>query len=121
MVVTPSVDDDEGFVCDPTALGTFYASPFTLAAFEEDAGQTNSSTVRAEANGLFIVQRPDAAATFFAAPSQQDPAGPLSLSREARRAARIGGVHPAARRAVGDRDQVLSGSRSPEPSPAHDP
>ena len=69
MVVSPSVDDDEGFVCDPSALGTFYVSPFTLAAFEEDAGSTNASTVRAEANGLFIVQRPDAAATFFAAES----------------------------------------------------
>ncbi len=69
MVVTPSVDDDAGFVCDPSALGTFYVSPFTLAAFEEDAGSTNSSTVRAEANGLFLVQRPDAAATFFAAAS----------------------------------------------------
>ena len=58
-----------GDVCDPTALGTLYLSPFTLAAFEEEAGSTNSSTVRAEANGLFIVQRLDAAATFFAAPS----------------------------------------------------
>jgi hypothetical protein len=69
MVVSPSVDDDEGFVCDPSALGTLYMSPFTLAAFEEEAGKTNASTVRAEANGLFIVQRATAAATFFAAPS----------------------------------------------------
>ena len=66
MVVTPSIGDDDGFVCDPTALGTLYLSPFTLAAFEEAAGKTNASTVRAEANGLFIVQRPSAAATFFA-------------------------------------------------------
>jgi hypothetical protein len=47
MVVTPTVADDEGFVCNPTALGTFFVSPFTLAAFEEEAGSTNSSTVRA--------------------------------------------------------------------------
>ena len=69
MVVTPSVDNDEAFVCDPTALGTLFLSQFTLAAFEEDAGSTNASTVRAEANGLFIVQRPSAAARFLVAPS----------------------------------------------------
>ena len=40
--------------------------PFTLQAFEENAGSSNSSTVRAESNGLFRVQRPDAAATLWA-------------------------------------------------------
>ena len=45
----------EDFVCDPTALGTLYLSPFTRAAFEEAAGKTNASTVRAEANGSFLV------------------------------------------------------------------
>lgn len=50
-------------VLDPTALGTFYASPVEVKAFEEAAGGTNSATVRIEANGLFVVQRSDAAAT----------------------------------------------------------
>jgi hypothetical protein len=69
MVVTPSVAENAGFVCDPTALGTLYLSPFTLAAFEEANGTTNASTVRGEANGLYIVQRSTAAASFAAAPS----------------------------------------------------
>lgn len=49
-------------VIDPSALGTLYMSPVELKAFEENAGGTNSSTVRIENNGLFLVQRPDAAA-----------------------------------------------------------
>jgi hypothetical protein len=64
IVVTPSVDDGAGFVCDPNALGILFLGPFTLQAFEENAGSTNSSTVRAESNGLYLVQRPDAAATL---------------------------------------------------------
>jgi hypothetical protein len=50
-----------GFVAH-AALGILFLSPFTLRVFEEEAGQTNTSTVRAESNGLFLVQRPDAAA-----------------------------------------------------------
>ena len=49
---------------DASALGILFLSPFTLAAFEEEAGSKNSSTVRAESNGLFLVQRADAAATL---------------------------------------------------------
>jgi hypothetical protein len=30
--------------------------------FEQDAGKTNSSTVRIESNGLYLVQRADAVA-----------------------------------------------------------
>jgi hypothetical protein len=64
FVVTPAVSDGMGFVADASALGILFLSPFTLWAFEEEAGQTNTSTVRAESNGLFLVQRPDAAATL---------------------------------------------------------
>lgn len=45
------------YVLDPAAAGTLYASQVRVAAFEENSGQTNTSTVRIEANGLFLVQR----------------------------------------------------------------
>ena len=45
------------FVLDPSAAGTLYSSPVRMAAFEENSGKTNSSTVRLESNGLFLVQR----------------------------------------------------------------
>jgi hypothetical protein len=45
------------YVIDPGAAGTFYSSPVTIATFEENAGKTNTSTVRIESNGVFIVQR----------------------------------------------------------------
>lgn len=62
LVVSPSVDDGVGFVADASALGRLFLSPFTLQTFEENSGTTNTSTVRAESNGLFLVQRPSAAA-----------------------------------------------------------
>jgi hypothetical protein len=40
-----------------------FLRPIELKVFEENSGQTNSSTVRGESSGLFVVQRPDAAAT----------------------------------------------------------
>jgi hypothetical protein len=64
IVVSTSVADTEGFVMDSSALGILFLSPFSLAVFEENNGTTNSSTVRAESNGLFLVQRPDAAASI---------------------------------------------------------
>jgi hypothetical protein len=48
---------DTPYVLDPSALGTLYMSPVRIASFEEEAGSTNTSTVRIEANGVFIVQR----------------------------------------------------------------
>jgi hypothetical protein len=66
VVVTPSIGDGDGFVADSTAIGIMFLSPFSLQVFEENAGSSNSSTVRAESNGLFLVQRPDAAATLAA-------------------------------------------------------
>jgi hypothetical protein len=62
MVVTPSVDDGQGFVTDPRAAGTLYLSPAAFAVFEENAGATNSSTARFESNGLYVTQRTDAIA-----------------------------------------------------------
>jgi hypothetical protein len=62
MVVTNAVADGAGFTAQASALGTLYLSPFSLQSFEEEAGATNSSTVRGESNGLFVVQRPTAAA-----------------------------------------------------------
>ena len=45
------------FVLDPSAAGTLYITGASFQAFEENAGQTNTSTVRAEANGVFVVHR----------------------------------------------------------------
>lgn len=48
---------DVAYVIDPNAAGTLYVSPVRIATFEENSGQTNTSTVRCESNGLFLVQR----------------------------------------------------------------
>ena len=48
FVVPPALGNGEGFVADASALGILFLSPFSLQTFEEEAGQTNSSTVRAE-------------------------------------------------------------------------
>ncbi len=53
---------DSPLVLDPAAAGILYRSPIRFGAFEENAGQTNSSTVRLEAHALFVIQRPDAIA-----------------------------------------------------------
>jgi hypothetical protein len=66
FVTSTAVGDGDGFVADSTALGILFLSPFSLAVFEENNGTSNSSTARAESNGLFLVQRPDAAATLAA-------------------------------------------------------
>jgi hypothetical protein len=50
-------------VLDPVAAGSLYLSNVRFASFEENAGSTNSSTVRVESHGLFAVQRPDAIST----------------------------------------------------------
>ncbi|MEX0985352.1 MAG: hypothetical protein WD096_09940 [Actinomycetota bacterium] len=62
IVITPAVEDGAGFVADRDALGVLYLTPVRVQAFEENNGQTNTSTVRVESEGLFLVQRPDAAA-----------------------------------------------------------
>ena len=43
------------------AFGRLYASPVSLAKFEEAAGSTNTSTVRLELNACFGTERVDAA------------------------------------------------------------
>jgi len=53
---------DAVYVIDPSAIGTLHNSPVRLQAFEENAGQTNTSTVRVESNGVFVVQRVGAVA-----------------------------------------------------------
>lgn len=47
-------------VTDAAAFGRMYATGLTLATFEQDAGQTNSSTVRLEGHAVFGVEREDA-------------------------------------------------------------
>ena len=42
---------------DVNVLGTLYNSPFRIQACEENAGKSNTSTVRIESNGVFVVQR----------------------------------------------------------------
>ncbi len=66
FVVTNAVDDGAGFVMDSQSLGTLFLGPFVFQAFEENNGTTNTSTVRAESSGRFVVQRSDAAATLSA-------------------------------------------------------
>jgi hypothetical protein len=53
---------DTPYVIDPAAVGTLHLSSVRLATFEENNGTTNSSTVRVESNGVFIVQRVGAVA-----------------------------------------------------------
>jgi hypothetical protein len=48
-------------VVDTNAFGKLYASPLTLARFEENAGASNTSTVRLEGNAAFGVERTSAA------------------------------------------------------------
>jgi hypothetical protein len=45
----------------PGKRGKVYASPLTLARFEQDAGSTNQSTVRLEGHAAFGVERTSAA------------------------------------------------------------
>jgi hypothetical protein len=76
-----------------------------LAAFEEANGTTNASTVRAEANGRFIVQRADAAASIAAVSSQDRQPALLSTGGAPWRAGGLAGLMPP-RRAVGDRTHM---------------
>jgi hypothetical protein len=46
-------------VLDSRAVGRPYLSPVRFQTFEENAGKTNSTTARLEANGQFAVQRPE--------------------------------------------------------------
>ena len=54
-------------VFDSAALGKLYASPVSLARFEEAAGSTNTSLVRLETTGVFGVERQNAAVRIAAA------------------------------------------------------
>jgi HK97 family phage prohead protease len=53
-------------VCDASAFGNLYVSPISLATFEENAGSTNSSTMRMEGHAVFGVEREDAAVRIAA-------------------------------------------------------
>lgn len=53
-------------VVDASAFGRMYASPVSLATFEENAGKTNSSLVRMELHAVFGVERQDAAVRIAA-------------------------------------------------------
>jgi len=54
-------------VFDSQAFGKLYASPVSLAKFEEAAGSTNTSLVRLETTGVFGVERQTAAVRIAAA------------------------------------------------------
>ena len=45
------------YVMDTSAAGVLFITDARLETFEESSGQTNTSTVRLEANGVFVVQR----------------------------------------------------------------
>jgi hypothetical protein len=53
-------------VMDAQAFGKLYSSPVSLATFEQDAGQTNKSRVRIEANAQIGVERQAAAVRIAA-------------------------------------------------------
>jgi hypothetical protein len=53
-------------VADSTALGKLYASPITLAIFEENFGRTNTSLVRLEGHAVFGTERQGAAVRIAA-------------------------------------------------------
>jgi phage head maturation protease len=52
-------------VVDSSAFGSLYVSPISLARFEENAGATNTSTVRLEGHAAFGVERTSAAARIM--------------------------------------------------------
>jgi uncharacterized protein len=54
-------------VVDAQAFGRLYASPISLASFEENAGKTNTSLIRLEGNAVFGVERQTAAIRIAAA------------------------------------------------------
>jgi HK97 family phage prohead protease len=54
-------------VVDTTAFGKLYASAISLARFEENSGETNTSLVRLEGHAAFGVERQDAAVRLAAA------------------------------------------------------
>jgi Escherichia/Staphylococcus phage prohead protease len=53
-------------VVDANAFGKMYASPVSLATFEENAGKTNSSLVRMELHAVFGTERQSAAVRIAA-------------------------------------------------------
>ena len=55
------------FVADSSSFGRLYASPLSLATFEENSGSTNTSTMRLEGSAQFGVERADAAIRIAAA------------------------------------------------------
>ncbi len=59
LVVTPSVDDGDGFVADTSAAGTLYSSPTRFETFVEDP-RKNTYIARYESNAEFAVNRGDA-------------------------------------------------------------
>ena len=54
-------------IVDTRALGKYYASPVSLAKFEENAGATNTSLVRLETHAVFGLERQPAAIRIAAA------------------------------------------------------
>jgi HK97 family phage prohead protease len=61
MNVRVSKNIGQPVVVDSNAFGKLYASPVSLATFEEGAGLTNSSLVRFEGNAVFGIERLTAA------------------------------------------------------------
>lgn len=66
MTVRVSKTAPAPVVVDAAAFGKLYASPVSLATFEENAGKTNSSTVRMELHAAFGTERQDAAVRIAA-------------------------------------------------------
>jgi hypothetical protein len=53
-------------VVDSQAFGRLYASPISLASFEENAGKTNTTLVRMEGHAAFGTERQAAAVRIAA-------------------------------------------------------
>jgi hypothetical protein len=60
FVESPILVDGESYLIDTSAVGRLYLGSVALASFEENAGSTNTTTVRLEGNVVFGPERDDA-------------------------------------------------------------
>lgn len=59
--VSPLISDTAPYVLEAAAFGRLFLGAVSLAAFEEEAGATNTQLIRMEAPAIFVVDRVDAA------------------------------------------------------------
>jgi hypothetical protein len=57
LVQVPLFASGTAYLVDPSAAARMYISGVQLASFEENAGKTNTTTVRLEGSALFNIER----------------------------------------------------------------